>query len=221
MLFVGYDGYISYEKLQTIFNIDQKPKQDKKGNYWIAFEANGCSVKMETDSEGNLTGTNPRIILAPLDLTTVEWVEEPEEEEEEEEDTFMLGGNTYTYDVTEITIANIKISDLSPLEKCKKLRSLILYNCEVEDIAPLQGCENLVELYLNYNPFSDLNPLTGLKNLKYLQFHESGVTDLSPIYGLDLELMDPCSPGVKKEQVEEYKRLHPDCICYWDYYRVE
>lgn len=221
MLFVGYDGYLSFEKLQTIFDISVQPKQDKKGNYWISFKKNGCSMKMETDSEGNLVGETPKIIIAPLDLKTVEWVEEPEQEEEEEEDTFVLGGNTYTYDVTEINISGAQIYDLSPLENCKKLRSLILYDCGIEDITPLQGCESLVELCLDYNPFSDLSPLAGLKNLEYLQFHESGVTDLSPIYGLDLKLMNPCSPGVTRDQVEEYKRLHPDCICYWDYYMIE
>ena len=221
MLFVGYDGYMSFKTLEEIFAINIQPKQDKKGKYWISFEKNGCSVKMETDSEGNLSGDSPTIIIAPLDLTTVEWVEEPEEEEEEEEDTFMLSGNTYTYDVTEISISNVQINDLSPLEKCKKLRSLILYDCGIEDITPLQGCESLVELYLDYNPFSDLSPLSGLTNLQYLQFHESGVTDLSPIYGLDLKLMNPCSPGVTRDQVEEYKRLHPDCTCYWDYYTIE
>lgn len=221
MLFVGYDGYISYERLQAIFGIDQKPKQDKKGKYWILFETNGCSVKIETDSEGNMAGTNPVIILAPLDLTTVEWVEEPEEEEEEEEDTFVLGGNTYTYDVTEIYITHTTINDLSPLENCKKLRSLILIDCGIDDITPLQGCESLVELCLDQNPFSDLSPLAGLSSLEYLQFHESGVTDLSPIYDLELKLMNPCSPGVTRDQVEEYKRRHPDCTCYWDYYIIE
>ena len=221
MLFVGYDGYISYEKLQAIFGIDQMPKQDKKGNYWISFEIHGCSVKMQTDSEGNLMGNNPAIILAPLDLLTVEWVEEPEEEKEEEEATFVLGGNTYTYDVTEIYITDTTINDLSPLEQCKRLRSLILINCGIDDISPLAGCESLVELCLDYNPFSDLSPLAGLSNLEYLQFHESGVTDLSPIYGLELKFLNPCSPGVTREQVEEYKQMHPDCVCYWDYYIID
>ena len=107
------------------------------------------------------------------------------------------------------------------MEKCKKLRSLILIDCGIEDISPLSGCESLKELFLDMNPFSDLSPLAGLKNLEYLQFHESGVSDLSPIYDLDLKLLNPCSDGVTLDQVEEYKERHPDCTCYWDYYLVE
>ena len=221
MLFVGYENYASYDKLLSVFNIQQKVQKDQEGNYWLNFEKNGCLVKMKTDKNGDLSGKTPVMILEPLDLKTVTWEEEPEEEPEEEEETFVLAGNTYTYDVTEISIRNQQIDDLSPLEKCKKLRSLILIDCGIEDISPLSGCESLKELFLDMNSFSDLSPLAGLKNLEYLQFHESGVSDLSPIYDLDLKLLNPCSDGVTLDQVEEYKERHPDCTCYWDYYLVE
>lgn len=220
-LLIGYEGYISYGKLQEIFGIESAPAMADDGLWYVNFDYHNCSVSFETDSAGNVYGETPYIGISPLDLTTTDWEgEEEEPEEEEEEDTFELGGNIYTYDVTDIYITNTTLSDISELSNCKKLRSLYLINCGITDISPLSGCDSLVELCLDGNPFSDLSPLSGLKNLRYLQFHESKVTDLSPIYDLDLDVMNPCSPGVTLEQVEEYMRRHPDCTCYWDYYRL-
>lgn len=221
--FVGYEGYISYAKVQELFGIDTAPQQIEDGLWRLIFEYRGCRLAIETDSAGNIYGDSPYIEIAPLNLVETDWdgeEEEAGEEEEEEADTFELGGNVYTYDVTDIYISNKTLSDISELSNCKKLRSLYLINCGITDISPLSGCDSLVELCLDDNPFSDLSPLSGLKNLRYLQFHESKVTDLSPIYDLDLEVLNPCSPGVTLEQVEEYMSRHPDCICFWDYYRL-
>lgn len=221
MLFVGYSDFISYERLKSIFGMDAEPVKDGEGKYWIKFSVNSCDVKIETDSEGNMSGSSPTIILAPQDVSYVELEEETEgETETENENTFVLGGETFSYDEKEIYLANVTIDDLSPLEQCKQLRSLILINCDIDDITPLRGCESLEELCLDDNPFSDISPVAGLKNLKYLQFHESGVSDISPIYDLDLELMNPCSDGIDLEQVKEYKRRHPNCTCFYDYEEV-
>lgn len=224
MLFAGYSDFVGYDRLKSIFGMDAEPVKDSEGKWWLEFSVNSCDVKIETDSEGNMSGSSPTIILAPQDVSYVELEEETEAEtetESEDENTFVLGGETYSYDVTEIYLTDVTIDDLSPLEKCKDLKSLILVDCGVDDITPLRGCESLEELHLPDNPITDVSPVVGLTNLKYLEFHRSNVTDISCLYDMDLELMDPCSDGIKLEQVKEYKRRHPDCVCYFDYELVE
>ncbi len=66
--------------------------------------------------------------VSPLNPIKEDWVEETEEDEEEEEETgtFILGGETYSYDVTTIQIYGIFLPDISELENCKKLETLDL-----------------------------------------------------------------------------------------------
>lgn len=221
-LFVGYEGYISFERLKQLFGVDNKPVYDKATNmYYLNFVYMGCRFKIETDSEGNMYTDNPVIELSPVDLSKTDWVEETETEEIEDENTFVLGDETYSYSETEIEITGVELDDISPLAECKELKRLYLIDCGITDISPLAGCESLVELCLDYNPFTDISPLAGLKNLRFLQFHESGVSDISSIYNLDLDFFNPCSPGLDRKQVEEFKRRHPDCVCYWDYYLID
>ena len=189
--------------------------------YYLNFVYMDCRFKIETDSEGNMYTDNPVIELSPVDLSKTDWVEETETEEIEDENTFVLGDETYSYSETEIEITGVELDDISPLAECKELKRLYLIDCGITDISPLAGCESLVELCLDYNPFTDISPLAGLKNLRFLQFHESGVSDISSIYNLDLDFFNPCSPGLDRKQVEEFKRRHPDCVCYWDYYLID
>lgn len=221
-LFVGYEGSLSCNDIQAIFGVKASPVLDEETEgYWLQFEYMGCVFRMETDAQGNLSTGNPQIMLLPVDLVTTDWEPDPEpEEEEEESDTFQLGGNTYSYDETSISISDVTLSDISELGNCKELKKLSLVNCQITDIGALAGCESLEYLCLDFNPFSDISALAGLKNLRYLQFHESGVSDITSLYDLELEFFNPCSPDLPREQVEEYQRLHPNCICYWDYYRL-
>lgn len=223
LMFVGFEGYISYDKLSSIFGIHTEPVYDEGADaYYLDFEYLDCHFHVETDAKGNIYKKDTYLEVSPLNPIKEDWVEKTEEDEEEEEETgtFILGGETYSYDVITIQIYGIFLPDVSELENCKKLETLYLVDCGIADISPLAGCENLVELCLDDNPFTDLSPLAGLKKLRYLQFHESGVTDISPVYDLDLDFFNPCSDGVTYEQVFEYKERHPECICYYDYYRL-
>lgn len=220
VLFVSYTGYVEKVRLEAMFDTKIIPSYDKGSKkYYAVFNYGGCRFKFETDGSGNMTGDKPYIEMAPLNLIkeNYEETQTQTETETEAENTFELGGVRYSYDAEEIYIYDTPLSDISPLSKCKNLKTLYLVNCGITDISPLSGCESLERLCLDYNPFSDLTPLSGLKNLKYLQFHEAGVSDISPVMGLNLEFFNPCSPGLDKAQVQAYKDAHPDCVCYFDY----
>jgi len=83
-----------------------------------------------------------------------------------------------------------------------------------EDCTPLASCPHLEFLEIQTTKVKDITPLAGLKELRHLNLgHLFELTDITPIYGLDLErlwigMMTP----VPTEQVEEYQRLHPNCV---------
>lgn len=224
VLFVGFDGYITSERIAEMFNIETANVLKQEGdNYFLVFDYLGCTVKIETDQKGNLCDGDALIELYPLDLDS-DWKEEEEEEEEEETDdgTFVLAGETYTYDVESIYIYNATLNNIEPLYECKKLKSVMFINCSIADLSPLAGCTALQELNLQDSTGDlDLSCLSGLSSLKYLGFHEcTDIDDLSPIMNLDLYLLHPCGSSVPYEQVEEYMNRHPGCEVWFDYYCI-
>lgn len=224
VLFVGFDGYITSERIAEMFNIEPANVIEQEGDsYFLVFDYLGCTVKIETDQKGNLCDGDALIELYPLDLDS-DWEEEEEEEEEEETDdgTFVLAGETYTYDVESIYIYNATLNNIEPLYECKKLKSVMFINCSIADLSPLAGCTALQELNLQDSTGDlDLSCLSGLSSLKYLGFHEcTDIDDLSPIMNLDLYLLHPCGSSVPYEQVEEYMNRHPGCEVWFDYYCI-
>lgn len=224
VLFMGFDGYITSERMADIFNINpENVLVQEEGRYFLVFDYLGCTVKIETDQEGNMCDGDAVVELYPLNLDS-DWEEEEEEEEEEEIDdgTFVLAGETYTYDVESIYIYNATLNNIDPLYECKKLKSIMFINCYIADLSPLAGCSALQELNLEYSTGDlDLSCLSGLDSLKYLEFHEcTDIDDLSPIMNLDLYLLHPCGSSVSYEQVEEYMYRHPNCEVWFDYYCI-
>lgn len=223
VLFVGYDGYITSERIGEMFNIEPGNALEQEGDsYFLVFDYLGCTVKIETDQKGNVCDKDALIELYPLNLDS-DWEEEEQEEEEEIDDgTFVLAGETYTYDVESIYIYNATLNNIEPLYECKKLKSVMFINCTIADLSPLAGCTALQEFNLQDSTGNlDLSCLSGLSSLKYLGFHECrDIDDLSPIMNLDLYLLHPCGPEVPYEQVEEYMNRHPGCEVWFDYYCI-
>ena len=223
VLFVGYDGYITSERIGEMFNIEPGNALEQEGDsYFLVFDYLGCTVKIETDQKGNVCDKDALIELYPLNLDS-DWEEEEQEEEEEIDDgTFVLAGETYTYDVESIYIYNATLNNIEPLYECKKLKSVMFINCTIADLSPLAGCTALQELNLQDSTGNlDLSCLSGLSSLKYLEFHECrDIDDLSPIMNLELYLLHPCGSEVPYEQVEEYMNRHLGCEVWFDYYCI-
>lgn len=218
ILFVSYDGYISYAKLIDMFQVEEAAVsyEEAAQQYYVTVDCDGYTLKLASDAAGNISGESPEIWLIPdedrlfkEDFT----IEEETEESTEDPNTFTLGSYTFTYDVTSIYIYGETITDLSPLANCKDLVDLELRNCVLGSLDPLAGCESLEYLYLNASTgFSDISALSGLTNLKVVNLHSAAdVEDISPIMEKELELLHTCNTKVTYEQTVEYLLLHPDC----------
>ena len=106
------------------------------------------------------------------------------------------------------------LDDISFVTYMPDLEVAILAMGCLEDCTPLASCPHLEFLEIQTTNVKDIAPLAGLKELRHLNLgHLFELTDISPIYGLDLErLWIGCMTPIPTEQVEEYQRLHPNCV---------
>ena len=86
--------------------------------------------------------------------------------------------------LTRLSLANNRITDLSPISGLGGLRILDLSGNDLRDISPLKKLSNLHSLTLDRNPLGDLSPLYGLEELSSLslrgvQLREGEVEALS------------------------------------------
>lgn len=109
---------------------------------------------------------------------------------------------------------NEYITDISFVRNMPDLEVFIVaLNGELRDISPLADCPKLEYLEIFNTAVSDLSPLAGLDKLRHLNISYCWlIEDISPIYGLELDrLYLGFWTPVPQEQVDEYRRLHPNC----------
>ena len=82
------------------------------------------------------------------------------------------------------TPLNHNISDITPLEKLKKIVHLSLTHNSISDITPLKKLTNLTYLDLSSNNISDITSLKGLANLTYANLSSNNISDITPFKGL-------------------------------------
>ena len=70
--------------------------------------------------------------------------------------------------LSELTIWNRGLGDVSGLVRLKAVKSLYLVDNEIRDVRPLVQLTELDELYLDRNPIFDVSALAGCKKLKVL-----------------------------------------------------
>jgi hypothetical protein len=75
--------------------------------------------------------------------------------------------------LTQLTIWNRGLRDVSGLLRLKAVKSLYLVDNEIRNIRPLAQLANLEELYLDRNPVADVAALAGCKKLKVLSLRET------------------------------------------------
>ena len=102
----------------------------------------------------------------------------------------MLGGNQISTltglptSVTDLSIDQNKVSDLSPVAKLKNLEAISFSDNQVKDLSPLSGLPKLDYVLFNNNAVTDLKPLAsspGILAGGQVYFTQNHVADMSPI----------------------------------------
>lgn len=130
-----------------------------------------------------------------------------------------------------------RISDLSPCADAPKLREIYAAGNNFTTIDPLYGMTALEELGLSGSAVSDISAAASLPNLKRLDVRRTRVSDismLSDLTSLEMVLLSYSNVtsieplmnlpnlkevsikglGIPQEEIDEFTRLHPDCILY-------
>lgn len=121
----------------------------------------------------------------------------------------------YCTDVKYLDIGhNPTLTSIDFVRYMTKLEVAIVALCHYEDASPLANCTELEYLEIQTTYVSDLTPLAGLTKLHHLNIgYLLDCTDITPLYGLtELErLWIGSVTPIPEEQVEEFRRLVPDC----------
>ena len=96
----------------------------------------------------------------------------------------------YMPDIEVLIIAVGPITSIEGVETCKKLEYCEFLSGGVTDLTPLAACTELRHLNLSYNLITDITPLYGLTKLERLWISRN---------------------DIPKKQIEEIRRLLPDC----------
>ena len=83
--------------------------------------------------------------------------------------------------VTHLSLAGMGLTDITPLARLTKIKSLNLDYNEISDVKPLEGLVELEKLHLGSNQVEDLSPLENLTKLKFVPLFRNQIFDLSPI----------------------------------------
>ena len=121
----------------------------------------------------------------------------------------------YCTDVKYLDIGhNDRLYNIDFVKYMPNLEVFIVMDGTISDISPLAKCPHLEYLELFTNTITDLSPLAGLKELRHLNINwNTRLSDITPCYGLELErFWIGRMNKVPKEQIEEYQRLHPNCV---------
>ncbi|WP_455715720.1 leucine-rich repeat domain-containing protein [Anaerosporobacter sp.] len=75
-------------------------------------------------------------------------------------------------------------TDLSPLKKLTKLKSLYASRCGISDISVLNNMINMEDLLLSNNNISDISVLRHMENLNFLGLDSNSITNIESLSGL-------------------------------------
>ncbi len=126
----------------------------------------------------------------------------------------------YCTDVKYIDCGHLlQIFDVEWARYMPNLEVCIVALTNVKDISPLAECKNLEFLEIFSNDIHDISALAECENLQYLNISNIPIDDITAIYGLDKLVKVNCNMvrDVPQEQVDEFRRLHPDTI--FNFYR--
>ena len=109
---------------------------------------------------------------------------------------------------------NFDITDFSFVTYMPDLEIMVMSMTGAHDLTPFASCSHLKYIEAGNCQLSDLSPLAACTELRHLNVGtNSGVSDISPLYDLNLKrLWIGIGDPVPSAQVEEMRRLHPDCI---------
>ena len=106
-------------------------------------------------------------VLQELAVNIQTVIEQPEitASETPSTDYVTIGGQQYSTSLTELHLQSqhLEDEDIVHLRYMTNLTQLSLVNNEISDLTPLSGLHNLTDLFLNSNPISNWSPISHME----------------------------------------------------------
>jgi Leucine-rich repeat (LRR) protein len=138
------------------------------------------------------------------------------------------------HEIRHLEFTNTAVSDLTPIENIKTLKTLKFFKNPIKDLNPIKSMTELTSLDFENTGVSDLEPLkelksleyikcsgTPVKDLKYLAHHENltfldcsstGINNLKPLEKLQKITILKCyNTRLTSSKVDKFKKSHPSC----------
>lgn len=130
-----------------------------------------------------------------------------------------LGGERYKENITELSLFGKGISDITPINRFKKLEKLDLGSNEIENVYIFQyTVAPLRELKLGNNRISDATPLMYLGSLERLDVSGNSISSVSPLKLMtSLKWLNISYNPIDEEALEELRAALPDCEIIFDH----
>lgn len=111
-----------------------------------------------------------------------------------------------------LSVGSTYISNIEALNELDSLEFVNLAATAVEDISPLRHHHNLESVYIQQTRVRDLAPLAGCKRLQVIVFSETDVRSIIPVMELPLlSIFIIPENKIPDAQVKEFKLKHPEC----------
>ena len=119
----------------------------------------------------------------------------------------------YCNDVKYLDLGHNEIQDPYFVAYMPNLEVCILAIHQPTDISAFANCPHLEYAELFNGHITDVSPLSNCKELKHLNISKNKISDITPLYGLtQLERLWIAMNPIPQEQVDEIRRLMPDCF---------
>ena len=154
----------------------------------ITAVAAGSATVTVTANDGTLTTTQTISVTVNAAVPEETWMSDANLRAGVREALGLRPGESLTklalQGLTELSITESSLSDLSGLEHATNLSVLVLHQNQIDDITPLQNLTNITDLILWSNQISDITPLENITSLKNLSVYDNSINNITPLQNL-------------------------------------
>ena len=144
---------------------------------------------------------------------------EKRKQSQAQEGKLTVAGRQLPADLSSLNLDGLDLDDtvLPQVAQFYALSDLSMMNNRLQDLSALSVLGGLDTLNLAHNRISDLRPLAALQNLRTLYLDENPISDLRPLYGLSgLTMLSVCGTELSVEDLDALAAALPNCVIHSD-----
>ncbi|MCL1831973.1 MAG: leucine-rich repeat domain-containing protein [Oscillospiraceae bacterium] len=128
----------------------------------------------------------------------------------------MIEDGEIPYDITNLSLRDNELTDLTPLAQFRYLETLNISENQIVDLKPLSELKNLKRLIISGNQIVDLTPLSALDGLMVLELQNNEIKDVTPLKDMKLLIrLNLYNNDIDEETLKELDASMPTTTVLW------